>query len=155
MKKIIILCLLCLSMVGCRNQKKTVASNENETSQLISTDDSWGIELYVEEATSTSLTLVCSQHGGQITGELQTGEKYWIEKIEDEKWVELQTSEKPVWESSALSIKTEALTSWKIDWQDLYGELSQGQYRIGKEIDDLREAADYDEKTYYAEFTIQ
>lgn len=155
MKKIIILCLLCLSVVGCRNQKKTVISNENEKPQLISTDDSWGIELYVEKASNTSLTLVCSQHGGEITGELQTGEKYWIEKWEDEKWVELQTPEKPVWESTALSIKTEDLTSWNINWQDLYGELSQGQYRIGKEIDDLREAADYDEKTYYAEFTIQ
>lgn len=155
MKKIIILCLLCLSVVGCQNQKKTVVSNENETPQLISTDDSWGIALYVEEVTGTSLTLVCSQHGGQMTGDLQTGEKYWIEKMEDGQWVELQTPDKPVWDSRALTIKTEDLTSWNIDWQDLYGKLSQGQYRIGKEIDDLREAADYDEKTYYAEFMIE
>lgn len=47
------------------------------------------------------------------------------------------------------------LTQWEIQWSDLYGTLPQGEYRIGKEIQDFRGGSDYDEKAYYAEFVIE
>lgn len=155
MKRIFVLCLLSFMIVGCQETKDTPTTQQETTPQLIETDDSWGIELYVEDVTSTSLTLFCSQNGGEITGELQTGEKYWIEQKVDDKWQELKPLDNPVWPSDALIIQQNQLTSWDIDWQSLYGELSTGKYRIGKEIDDLREAADYDEKSYYGEFVIE
>ena len=43
---------------------------------------------------------------------------------------------------------------WEVNWIELYGELSDGNYRIGKVIDDFRGSGDYDEKTYYANFEL-
>lgn len=36
----------------------------------------WGIALSVKDVTPTGMTLVCSQSGGEITGELQCGSDY-------------------------------------------------------------------------------
>ena len=47
-----------------------------------------------------------------------------------------------------------AQTSEEVDWSGLYGELSPGRYRIGKEVMDFRGARDYDILNYYAEFSV-
>ena len=65
------------------------------------------------------------------------------------------TPEKPIRQDEAYIIKTQNLTQWDIQWSDLYGTLPQGEYRIGKEIQDFRGGSDYDEKAYYAEFVIE
>ena len=36
----------------------------------------WGITLSVKDVTDSGLTLVCTQSGGELTGELQTGSDY-------------------------------------------------------------------------------
>lgn len=153
-KRIVALTLLTCLLVGCQQADKT-AKNDQSTVELIQTDDSWGIALSSTDVSNTGLTLICSQNGGEITGELQTGEKYWIEEKVDGKWQELSTPEKPIWQDEAYIIKTQNLTQWDIQWSDLYGTLPQGEYRIGKEIQDFRGGSDYDEKAYYAEFVIE
>ncbi len=153
-KKIVALTLLTCLLVGCQQTEET-AKDYQTTVELIQTDDSWGIVLSVTDISNTGLTLVCSQNGGEITGELQTGEKYWLEEKVDGQWQELSIPEKPVWQDEAYTIETQNLTQWDIQWTNLYGTLSQGEYRIGKEIQDFRGGSDYDEKAYYAEFVIE
>ena len=99
--------------------------------------------------------MICSQNGGEVTGDLQTGEKYWVEEKRDGKWQELPTPQKPVWSDVSYTIQKQDFTHWDIQWEDLYGSLSNGEYRIGKEIQDFRGGSDYDEKAYYSEFVIQ
>lgn len=153
-KRIVALTLLTCLLMGCQ-QADEIAKNDQSTVELIQTDDSWGIALSSTDVSNTGLTLICSQNGGEITGELQTGEKYWIEEKVDGKWQELSTPEKPIWQDEAYIIKMQNLTQWDIQWNDLYGTLPQGEYRIGKEIQDFRGGSDYDEKAYYAEFVIE
>ena len=43
---------------------------------------------------------------------------------------------------------------WQVNWAWLYGQLSPGKYRIGKNIMYFRGTGDYDQKMYYAEFEI-
>lgn len=43
---------------------------------------------------------------------------------------------------------------WNIEWEWLYGELQDRNYRIGKEITDFRDTGDYDTKTHYSNFEV-
>ena len=119
-KRITALTLLTCLLVGCQQADET-AKDDQSTVELIQTDDSWGIALSTTDVSNTGLTLICSQNGGEITGELQTGEKYWIEEKVDGKWQELSTPEKPIWQDLSYTIKMQNLTQWDIQWSDLMG----------------------------------
>ena len=68
--------------------------------------------------------------------------------------VVLDLSENWYWTQELYLIPMNAQTSEEVDWSWLYGELSPGRYRIGKEVMDFRGASDYDILNYYAEFSV-
>ena len=118
----------------------------------------WGITLAAENVTPTGLTLVCTQSGGNPTGELDTGSMFWLEGKDGSKWVSVQTVVKQdeiAWDSLAYLIPMAGESSWEVNWEYLYGTLSAGTYRIGKEVMDFRGPGDYDTQKYYAEFVIE
>lgn len=53
MKKILIVCLLCLMIAGCQQTQKSSTSKSESSLQLVETDDSWGIVLTVDDVTDT------------------------------------------------------------------------------------------------------
>ncbi|HHV11403.1 MAG TPA: hypothetical protein GXX75_14125 [Clostridiales bacterium] len=118
-------------------------------------DDLLGIQLSAADVTPTGLTLICDQSGGQATGELFTGSRYWLEKKINGGWASVEMVQDNIgWDDMALTIKMNGSTTWDIDWNWIYGVLPAGSYRIGKEIFDFRETGDYDTYAYYAEFEI-
>lgn len=122
-----------------------------------SSEDRWGIQFSASDITASGLTLICSQSGGQPTGDLQTGSPYWVEVWIDNQWVpvEMLPSEyERAWTAEAYIIPMNDSTEWVVNWVWLYGELSAGNYRIGKEVMDFRGSGDYDTNTYYANFEI-
>ena len=125
----------------------------NEEKQL-----DWGITLSANDVTPTGLTLVCTQSGGNPTGELNTGSMFWLEIKDGSKWTAVQTIPKQdeiAWDSLAYLISMNGETSWEVSWEYLYGSLAAGTYRIGKEVMDFRGPGDYDTQKYYAEFEIE
>ena len=58
------------------------------------------------------------------------------------------------WTDDAWIIPMNDGVEWEVNWKELYGELSVGYYRIGKNIIDFRDTGDYDEETYYANFEV-
>lgn len=117
----------------------------------------WGITLTVENVTPTGLTIVCTQSNGEPTGELQTGSDYILEQLTEGAWKKvdyLSQEHEIAWTAEAYLIPTEDTVKWEVNWEWLYGELSPGQYRIGKGIMDFRESGDYDTAMHYAEFEI-
>lgn len=120
-------------------------------------EDNWGLTLSAENITAAGLTLVCGRSGGSPDGELQTGNPYWLEVQKDGQWMPVETTvpeEEIAWTMEAWTIAKEDRTEWKVDWTWLYGELPDGEYRIGKEIMDFRDTGDYDKSLYYAEFEV-
>lgn len=114
-----------------------------------------GITLSVENVTSTGLTLVCIQSGGEPTGSLQTGSEFKLEVLENGEWMAVPyLNDNIAWTAIAHLIPMEDSISWEINWERLYGELSEGTYRIKKNIMDFRGTGDYDEEDFYVEFTI-
>ena len=150
MKKVIVfIAAITLMMIfsGC-NQTK---SDREPTSDAAT--NKWGITLDVENVSSTGMTLVCHQAGGEEVFELNTGSFYGIQTFENSQWVDI-TDEDQIWTSVAWMIQKGSTTKWDINWVGFCGELPAGEYRIVKPITNFRGTGDYDTETFYAEFTI-
>ncbi len=119
------------------------------------TDNDWGVTLTAKDVTSDGMTLVCSQSGGNPTGELSTGPWYEIEKQVSGKWQQAPIYAEVCWEDIAWIIPKEDLTEWQVNWTWIYASLEPGEYRIAKEIMDFRQSGDFDTCRSYAYFTIE
>lgn len=118
-------------------------------------EETWGITLTAENVTPTSVTIKCTQFGGEPTGELQTGSWYILETWTQEKgWHVDPCYAEVTWTQEAWIIPMNDSCEWEVNWEWLYGTLSEGKYRIGKEIIDFRGTGDYDSAIYFAEFEI-
>lgn len=116
----------------------------------------WGLTLSVKDVTPSGLTLVCTQSGGEPSGELMTGEDYYLIVWRAEHWrMVVPVIENYAWNSLAYFVPLDSDTEFEIDWEWLYGELEPGTYRLVKEFMDFRKTADYDEAIYWAEFVIE
>lgn len=122
----------------------------------------WGLTLSVENVTSTGLTLVVTQSGGNPTGEfLMTGEPYRLFTLVDGTWEVVEELPLPegvdgrAWNSIGYPISKGETREFEINWEWMFGELPSGTYRIIKEFMDFRKTADYDTSEYWVEFNIQ
>lgn len=116
----------------------------------------WGVTLSVKNITAEGLTLVCTQGGGSLTGDLQTGEDYRVEVLQNDVWTEVPyIIDNFGWNELAWVIPDGETVEWEIDWMWLYGQLAPGQYRLVKEFMDFRKTADYDIREAWVEFEIE
>ena len=121
-------------------------------------EETWGITLTAENITSTSITIKCTQSGGEPTGELHTGSWYILENwTQEDGWKEMPyvIDGEIGWTQEAWIIPMNDTHEWEVNWEWLYGAVSKGKYRIGKEITDFRAAGDYDNVVYFVEFEIE
>lgn len=119
-----------------------------------------GITLTAENVTPTGLTVVCTQSGGQPTGELMTGSYYVLERCTTGGWKKMDyvydgSKGEVAWTDEAWIINMDGVTRWDMSWEWLYGELSPGWYRVGKKIMDFRSTGNYDNHMCYAVFEIK
>ena len=116
----------------------------------------WGLTLSAKDVTPSGLTLVCTQSGGEPSGDIMTGEDYYLTVWKKGHWrMVMPVIENYGWNSLAHWITKDTDTEFKIDWKWLYGELEPGTYRLVKEFMDFRKTADYDEAIYWVEFVIE
>lgn len=115
----------------------------------------WGITLSVKDVTESGLTLVCTQSGGELNGELQTGSEYKLIVLK-EAWEDVPTIiEDYGWNCLAYMVFEDDVTEFECDWEWLYGKLPAGTYRLVKGFTEFREAGDYDTFPYWVEFEIK
>ena len=115
----------------------------------------WGLTLSVKDVTESGLTLVCTQSGGELTGELQTGSDYKLIVLKDA-WEDVPTIiEDYGWTAEAYMIAKDDVTEFEIKWEWLYGKLPAGTYRLVKGFTDFRESGDYNNFAYWTEFEIK
>ena len=115
----------------------------------------WGLTLSVKNVTESGLTLVCTQSGGELTGELQTGSDYKLIVLK-EAWEDVPTIiEDYGWTAEAYMITRDDVTEFEIKWEWLHGKLPAGTYRLVKGFTDFRESRDYDNFVYWTEFEIK
>lgn len=124
------------------------------------TDDcqlpNWGLSLSVDNITASGLTLICTQSGGELTGELQTGSEYKLLVLKDGIWSDMPTViDQYAWTAVAYPIAKGESREFDIEWEWLYGELPSGTYRLTKTFMDFRDSGNYDNFTYWTEFDVK
>ncbi len=130
---------------------------KDQPEENVDNESEWGVTLSAKDVTPVGLTIVCTQEGGEPTGELDTGSYYVIQKYENGEWTDVEWLPQEydvAWTAEAWVIPMNDTVEWEVEWKWLYGELPAGKYRIGKEIMDFRGAGDFDQELHYAEFEL-
>ncbi len=118
-------------------------------------DDKWGIRLSAQNVTKTGLTLKLEHFGGEYEGTLEYGNPYTLEKLNEGKWEEAPYKNVAVWNLPAYIVPRNDIAQINVDWSYIYGELTEGTYRIGKEFTDFTQALNKEKQMYYAQFIIE
>ena len=151
MKKTILTILLCgvmvLGMTGCGKQKNEFDIG-NKSDIKISQND---VIMTIKEGTLTnkSATLVLTNNNDK---NFQYGNPYEIEIKKDGEWHKINVElyfNMPVFQLSAKESK-----EIELDWENEYGKLAKGTYRIIKGIDYEYEEGKYETFNVTIEFTI-
>ena len=116
----------------------------------------WGVTLTVQDVTPKGLIITCSQNGGNLEGDLYSSSFYHLSKFVDGEWKNVEyilPEDEIIWTDGAWEIPKVGTVEWEVNWEALYGELPEGQYRIGKRIM-YSEPRNLETALYYAEFSI-
>ncbi len=150
LKSLTLVLAFVLALVGCTQDGNDGASSADENAE------DWGITLSATDVTPTGLTIVCMQDEGAVKGELSTGSYFSISKQENGDWVDIDytTKEEVSWTAMAWSVPLNDRVEWTVGWEQIYGALPQGDYRISKSIMNIIESENHEEQTYYATFKI-
>ena len=152
MKKIILTILLCgvmvFGMTGCGKQKNELDIG-NKSNIKISQND---VIMTIKEGTLTnkSATLVLTNNSDK---NFRYGNPYEIEIKKDGEWHKINIElyfDMPAFQLSAKESK-----EIELDWENGYGKLANGTYRIIKEIDYEYEKQKYETFNVAVEFTIE
>lgn len=147
MQKVAIICVI-LAMIFCVSCEKKGESAKNT--------DEWGLTFSALDTSSTGMKLKVERVGEGLTGDLIANDSFSIEKSIDGNWVQCELIvENPILTDVGIEILQNGKYVWEVDWEEIYGGLEQGSYRIVKEvIQDVKEGED-NKKVYYTEFEIE
>lgn len=119
-----------------RGSYVTTTYTDYETGLPLNYED-WGLAFEVTETTSTSITLNCTQSGGQQFGALVT-EWYSIFLKEDYGYVPTLSGISSTDQySPQITLPMNGSSQITIDWTTIYGELAPGSYYIKLHIADI------------------
>lgn len=106
-----------------------------------------------DSVTAFGLSLEFSYYGDDI-GEY--GQWYELEKLVDNTWckIPLTDDEEMTWDSIFYEVGKNEPRTERVEWFGVYGQLTQGKYRIIKLFHDFRESEDYSKYYLSAEFII-
>ena len=162
MKKILtvfLIGMICFSLVGCSNNSVAIG----DKSEYIASDNLVSLKVKSESLTKSSVSLILENH---TDDNYIYGNYYSIEyQKKDGIWYKIIPNSKMNFNMIGYILKANDSNEIIINWEEAYGKLSSGKYRIIKEVyvesQQLEEPIDMNEfeisQTIYvsAEFTIE
>lgn len=131
----------------------------NSTVKADDYSDEWGLLFTFYPESGNKGKIVFSQNStiGKPKGTLMTGAAYTIQKKQNNEWKDVPTiTDAPVqWKGVAYQIPMDDSFVMDINYEYIYGELSEGEYRICKNVDDYIEPGNQTQKTYYYNFEVK
>ncbi len=128
------------------------------------TPNGWGITLSMSgDACESGGTLCVNKTGSQkgendentIVGDVWTGEAYTIEKLNGSDWEDIEPIADETWDDVGIILEDGKSRNFVMSWNNLYGKLSIGTYRLGKTFYAKQKGTDKTlEKTMFVEFAI-
>lgn len=112
----------------------------------------WVLSLWAEDVDSQGMTIRCTDIGvPEKQGALMAKEDYWIEKWNGESYEKLTHA---VYQETTHEILSQDTVKWEIRWEDTYGALPSGHYRLGKTFLYTGSDGKTEEITVYAKFRV-
>lgn len=151
MKKTILTILLCgvmvLGMTGCGKQKNEFDIGNKSDIKILQND----VIMTIKEGTLTnkSATLVLTNNSDK---NFQYGNTYEIEIKKDGEWHKINVELN--FDMPAFQLLSKESKEIELDWENEYGKLAKGTYRIIKGIDYEYEEGKYETFNVAIEFTI-
>lgn len=103
--------------------------------------EDWGVTFEVSEANSSSITLRCTQSGGQQLGELIT-DYFYIESVQEQGSIPgLNGFADTGSYQPKIVIPRGSVSEITLDWTDIYGELPPGDYWMSLKVSDVYDPA--------------
>lgn len=146
----------------CDNAYDIVTVYSDDDGTPLSQED-WGLTIEPVSATHTSVTLRCTQAGGQQIGDLVT-DIYWLDTPEGESLPRRpELGQANVDQYPKITIPRDTVSEITIDWTDIYGEILSGTYTFDLHLRDVFDPGqvhplmdDYtDHQHYQVSFTIK
>ena len=123
--------------------------------QLDPEPEHWGFSLIADDVTSTGLTLIMDWPGVSKDMNLFFGRYYRLEILVDDMWEQVPyVKDPPRFTAEAIGLYPRSIVRFSIDWEDIYGQLPPGHYRVVKEFMGFKDNGEQDEALFYAEFVI-
>lgn len=152
MKKKLLTILFCgvmfLGIIGCKNIKNEFDVVDESNIQIENTD----VSLFIEKETlkNTAATFILKNNSNK---NYQYGLAWELEMKEDGKWHKLDVLLN--FNSLKLSLNANESKELNMNWENSYGKLAKGTYRLVKHIDYEYEEGNFEEFYVAAEFTIE
>lgn len=134
---------LILFSAGCVRMRAVYTASGN---------NDFGIELSAKNMTDKGMTLVIKKLDNRNYDEAVTGGMYTIEQYKNGQWKALEEKKSICWDLKAYSITAERKLELDVKWDYIYGELSDGRYRIAKDFFTEHMGK---KETYYLEFVVE
>lgn len=104
--------------------------------------EDWGVTFEVREVNSSSITLRCTQSGGQQLGELVV-DLFFIDSAQEEASLPRLDGDTDIDSYQPRTIiSRDTVSEITLDWKDIYGELSPGDYLLSLRVTDAYDPAD-------------
>ena len=104
--------------------------------------EDWGVTFEVREVNSSSITLRCTQSGGQQLGEL-TVDLFFIDSAREEASLPRLDGDTDIDSYQPRTIiSRDTVSEITLDWTDIYGELFPGDYLLSLRVTDAYDPAD-------------
>ena len=152
MKKIVLVILLCgimvLTMTGCKNAKNRLDIG-NKSNIKVSQND---VIMTVKDVTLTnkSVTLILTNNSDR---KIQYGSPYEIEIKKNGEWYKINA--KLNFTLPLFILESKEKNEFKLSFEEGYGKLPSGTYRVIKKIDKEKEDGLFDSFYVSTEFTIK
>lgn len=152
MKKMIFTILICgvivLGITACKNSKNEFDIGEKSNIQIFQND----VSLSIKDGSlkNTGATLILTNNSDK---NFQYGSPYEIEIKKDGEWYKINVE--LYFTMPAFGLQSKETKEMKLNWENGYGKLSSGTYRIIKNIDYEKEEGNFENFNIAVEFTIK
>ncbi|MCK6206163.1 hypothetical protein KZX50_11975 [Bacillus infantis] len=143
---------------GCENEDsgQPVKTTDWKPTIYHTVDNFNGVTMTAKEGTvsRTGMTVIL-QNNSDKQGVY--GEAYLLEKNIGGDWYQVPFAEAGdrAFPSIGYDLGPSDVKEWDVSWEQFYGDLDTGEYRIVKEVLDFRESGDYDVYNLTAEFDFE
>lgn len=128
-KLIVILFIMCMLLTGCNFESKISSEYKGDTATTSS------ISIKDGTLTPTSATIIISDTNYNDKYSME----FWIYKKDADKWNLIDPIQKKIeWETRLYFVDDNGNLELNQNWQDIYGELDKGKYKLVKYVTDSK-----------------